>query len=151
MVSAGAKAPDFELADVDGKPVRLTSLLSSGPVLLAFFKVTCPVCQYTFPFLERVGGSGRVLGISQDSPEDTHEFRRTFAVTVPTVFDLAPAYRISNAYGITNVPSLFLIEPDGTVALAGSGFSRLDLETVAARLGAPIFREHEQVPEFRPG
>lgn len=34
---ARQKAPDFSLADTDGKQVALHDLLARGPVLLAFF------------------------------------------------------------------------------------------------------------------
>jgi cytochrome oxidase Cu insertion factor (SCO1/SenC/PrrC family) len=36
-VAAAKKAPDFTLADTDGKPVALHDLLKNGPVILAFF------------------------------------------------------------------------------------------------------------------
>jgi hypothetical protein len=34
----GAKAPDFELPDPAGEPVRLAGLLSRGPVVLSFYR-----------------------------------------------------------------------------------------------------------------
>jgi peroxiredoxin Q/BCP len=36
-LKVGDKAPDFTLPDTDGKPVRLSRLLESGPVVLAFY------------------------------------------------------------------------------------------------------------------
>jgi peroxiredoxin len=151
MLAVGSKAPDFELAGIDAEPIRLSAVAAAGPVLLAFFKVSCPVCQYTLPFLERLARSASVLGISQNERPDAAEFRRAFGITFPMAFDFAPAYTVSNAYGITHVPSLFLVEADRTVSLAGSGFSRRDLETIALRFDAALFRPDEQVPEFRPG
>jgi peroxiredoxin len=152
MLSAGMKAPEFELLDTEQNVVRLSSLISGSPVLVAFFRITCPTCHYTFPFLQRLARSVRVLGISQDEPNATAEFRRAFGIDFPIVFDRAPAYSSSNSYGITNVPSLFLIEPDGTIAVASSGFSRQDLQSVAARCGgAEVFGAGEAVPDFRPG
>ena len=47
-------APQFDLPGLAGDRTSLPDLLVSGPVLLAFFKVTCPTCQLTFPFLERL-------------------------------------------------------------------------------------------------
>jgi len=37
LISPGELAPDFELKDVDGNPVRLSALLGK-PVLLAFLR-----------------------------------------------------------------------------------------------------------------
>ena len=39
----GKTAPDFTLTTTDGKSVNLQELLRRGPVVLAFFKVSCPV------------------------------------------------------------------------------------------------------------
>src|SRR6185369_11099268 len=89
-IDPGSRAPEFQLATLhdDEAPVTLSSLLAAGPVLLAFFKVTCPVCQMTFPFLERLHAAGfRVYGISQDDPEHTHEFNWEFGITFPTLLD----------------------------------------------------------------
>ena len=68
---------------------RLQDLIANGPVLLAFFKITCPVCQLTFPFLERLHTAGTlpIYGISQNDAEDTREFNQHFGVTFPTLLD----------------------------------------------------------------
>jgi peroxiredoxin Q/BCP len=36
-LKVGDKAPDFTLADTEGKSVKLSELLEKGPVILAFF------------------------------------------------------------------------------------------------------------------
>ena len=36
-LKVGDRAPDFTLPDTDGNPVALSSLLASGPVILAFY------------------------------------------------------------------------------------------------------------------
>jgi hypothetical protein len=41
-LTAGAKAPDFELKAMDGKRFVLRDELIHGPIVLAFFKVSCP-------------------------------------------------------------------------------------------------------------
>ena len=86
-LDAGVMAPDFTLPTVDGKQVSLNDALKKGPVLLAFFKVSCPVCQYAFPFFERVFQSNRgdnvtVLGVSQDNAKKTKAFLKEYGVTL---------------------------------------------------------------------
>ncbi|MGH9611943.1 MAG: peroxiredoxin family protein [Bryobacteraceae bacterium] len=155
MLKSGVQAPSFELPDLDGKSRSLDEMLADGmPLLLAFFKVSCPVCQLAFPFLERMAGGGgvRFVAISQDDAAATQKFHQRFSVTFPTLLDSARAgYPASNAFQITNVPSLFLIEPDGAISLAISGFSRRDLEALGKRSGAPPFRPDEHVPEWKAG
>jgi len=36
-LKVGDRAPDFTLPDTDGQPVALSTLLKTGPVILAFF------------------------------------------------------------------------------------------------------------------
>ncbi len=154
MLGAGAKAPEFRLEDLDGRAHSLKEMLARGPVLLAFFKVSCPVCQYTFPYLERLheagGGAVQIVGVSQDKARDTRSYNEEFGVTFTTLLD-ASGYPASNAYGLTSVPSLFLVEQDGTISLSTTGFSKKDLEALGERLGVAAFQAGERVPEFRPG
>ena len=159
MLAAGSRAPEFELHDLSGAPQSLAAILGRGPALLAFFKVSCPVCQFTFPFLERLyQGAGRekaavqIIGVSQDKPGATREFNDEFGVSFPTLIDDAgKGYPVSNGFGLTTVPSLFLIEPDGSVSNSTSGFSKRDLEELGHRMGVAPFRPGERVPEQRPG
>ena len=53
-LEAGTQAPQFELPAMDGSRFSLQDALTRGPVVAAFFKISCPVCQYAFPFLERI-------------------------------------------------------------------------------------------------
>jgi peroxiredoxin len=154
MLEAGARAPAFQLKDLKGTTVSLDEILLKGPALLAFYKIGCPVCQLTFPYLERLaaGSSIQVIGISQDDLGATEGFNQRFGVTFPTLLDQAKeSYPASNAFGITNVPSLFLVEPDGHIASASSGFSKRDLEALGGRAGVIPFRMGENVPEWKAG
>jgi peroxiredoxin len=163
-VNAGQTAPGFSLKDLDGNGYSLEELLRRGPMLTAFFKISCPVCQFTFPFLQRLYeryGSEDVtfLGISQDDPKAAAGFAKQYGITFPIALDeKEKGYPASNAYGLTNVPTVFLIEPDGTVRVSSMGFVKNDLEQIAATLAerrkiapAALFRANESVPANRPG
>ena len=162
-IVAGNKAPAFSLKDSNGKDYSLPSLLEKGPVVAAFFKVSCPVCQFTFPFLERLhqryGKSATFLGISQDDAKATRKFTEEYGATFPMSLDESSKnYPASNAYGLTNVPSVFLIEPGGTISTVCNGFDKKGLEEIAASLGerqhiaaAPLFRADERIPDHKPG
>jgi peroxiredoxin len=159
---AGAKAPAFALQSTDGKKSSLADALKKGPVVAAFFKVSCPTCQFTAPFLERLhetyGGEKFTLwGISQDDARDTREFCQEFEIEFPALID-ENGYPISNQYGITNVPTVFLIAPDGRIQESCVGFSKKDLEKIAAAAAratsAPttsFFKPGEVIPDFKPG
>ena len=161
-IVAGNIAPEFSLKGMDGKNYSLGALLERGPVVAAFFKISCPVCQFTFPFLERMfkryGGEGvTFLGISQDDARSTKEFAAEYGVSFPIALD-EKGYPASNAYALTNVPTIFLIEADGTVGVSSMGFDKKDLETIASKLAergkiapAALFRPDEKVPANKPG
>ncbi len=161
-IVAGKSAPGFSLKGLDSKEYSLGTLIERGLVVAAFFKISCPVCQFTFPFLERLyrryGGEGvTFLGVSQDDARSTKEFVSAYGVTFPMVLD-EKGYSVSNAYGLTSVPTIFLIEPDGTVRVSSAGFDKKDLEAIARELAerrrvvpAALFRPDEKVPENKPG
>lgn len=161
-IAVGHAAPGFTLKSLDGKKYALAKLLEKGPVVAAFFKISCPVCQFTFPFLQRLaewhaGETATVIGVSQDDARGTKEFIREYGVTFPTLLD-DPGYPVSNAYGLSMVPTILLIEPDGKVKVSCMGFDKADLEKIAAELSQrrkivsePLFRSNEVVPAQKPG
>jgi peroxiredoxin len=151
MLAEGTGAPDFQLGNW-----RLSEALRRGPVLLAFFKISCPTCQLTFPFLQRLAdqaglGTPQLAAVSQDDSKGTAQFQQRFGPSGPALLDEAPAYRASNLYQVRNVPTLYLIESDSTISMAVAGFSKAALETLGERFGVTPFREGEQVPVLRPG
>jgi peroxiredoxin len=154
MLGAGDTAPDFQLQDMFGKQRSLRDFTAGKPVLLAFYKGSCPVCQYTFPFLERLSKSDslEVVGISQDDLETTRQFCAAYGITFPTLLDEARrGYVVSNAFAISYVPSLFLVEPGGRISLAENGFSKRDLEAVGRIAGIEPFHSGERIPDFKAG
>lgn len=162
-IVAGNIAPGFSLKALDNKDYSLATLMGRGPVVAAFFKISCPVCQFTFPFLERLykrygGDCVTFLGVSQDDARATSKFAKEYGVTFPMVIDDEDGYVVSNAYGLTTVPTIFLIDSDGTVKISCMGFDKKDLESIAANLAerkkialAPLFRPDEVVPVNKPG
>ena len=161
-ILTGQKAPGFSLRDANGQTFSLKDALQKGPVVAAFFKSSCPVCQFTFPFLERLyktygGKNATIWGISQDDARDTKEFCAEYGVTFPVLLD-EEGYPASNQYGLTNVPTFFLIDSDGTVKVSCLGFGKLEIEQIASELAsrqgrppAPVFLPSEVVPLQKPG
>jgi peroxiredoxin len=159
---AGVLAPPISLTSVNGQKLSLAEALKKGPVVAAFFKVNCPTCQFTFPFLERmyetyVDSKITFWGISQNDAPDTREFSQEYGIKFPLLVD-DDGYPTSNQYGLTNVPSIFLISPDGTIEGSSVGFAKADLEKIAAEAAhatgkpaASLFRPGEVIPDYKPG
>jgi peroxiredoxin len=154
LPDAGSRAPDFRLARLDGGEMSLADIAANGPALLVFFKITCPVCQMTLPFLERIHASGSlpIYGISQNDAEDTREFMQEFGVSFPMLLDSEDAdFPASNAYGISSVPTMFLVERDGTLSRALEGWQKAEMDRLGALAGMAIFRPGDNVPAWKAG
>jgi len=162
-LTAGTSAPDFKLQTMDGNQFSLRDALANGPVVAAFFKISCPVCQYAFPFLERIykahgGKKVAIVGVSQNEKKDTAAFVKEYGVTFPILLDDIKTYPASNAYGLTNVPSIFWIGQDGEIEISSVGWDKKEIEEINRKAaefngeGAkPVFRSDDQVPDYRPG
>lgn len=162
-LAEGVKAPDFSLPSLDGGKFSLKEALQRGPVVAAFFKISCPVCQYTFPFLERLrkaygAEKAAIVGISQDDKANTAAFLKEYGITFPTLLDDPAGYAVSNAYGLTNVPTWFFIEPDGEIKISSVGWVRADVEALNRRLADAdktairrLFLPKDDVRDYRPG
>jgi len=163
MLSAGTTAPDFTLPGMDGKQFSLHQALARGPVVLAFFKVSCPICQFAFPFIERIyKAHGKdnmtIVGISQNGHKETAAFVKEYGLTFPILLDDAKTYPVSNAYRLTNVPTVFWVAQDGSIEIASIGWLRKDIEAINLRAAhaddatlVPVFGSNEDIPEFRAG
>lgn len=153
MLKAGQTAPDFTLERLEGGRVSLREILEQGPAAVVFFKASCPTCQLALPFLDRVrDGALPFYAISQDDAARTREFLRLFPVDLPVLLDAAAeGYPASNAYGIEFVPSLFVIEADGTISDVCEAFDRRAYQRLAERAGKAMFAPGESVPLYKPG
>jgi peroxiredoxin len=162
-LGTGIQAPLFSLPTVQGSTVSLAEALKKGPVVLVFFKVSCPVCQFSLPFLERVYQSNRdgnitVLGISQDDAAKTKAFMREYGVTFPVALDDPNGYPVSSAYGLTNVPTIFYLSQNGEVEISCVGWSKADVQAINGKLAeqrgkqpSALWRTGEDIQDFRAG
>ncbi len=159
----GTTAPDFTLPTMDGKQFSLREALVRGPVLAAFFKISCPTCQYAFPFLQRIyqahgNKTVAIVGISQNGKKDTGAFLKEYGITFPVLLDDTSSYPVSNAYRLTNVPTIFWIAQDGEIEISSVGWIRKEIEEFNQRIAQasseptkPLFRPEEQIVDFRAG
>ncbi|OGC77086.1 MAG: hypothetical protein A2145_05005, partial [candidate division Zixibacteria bacterium RBG_16_40_9] len=124
--------------------------------------INCPTCQFTFPFLENIhknyAGKGFSLwGISQNNQAETLQFAKDYKISFPLLLD-QNNYQVSYAYGITVVPTLFLIDKNQKILFSSEGFAKEDLEKlsgdIAERVGTTVvdvFAGEGSVPAFKAG
>ena len=137
-------APDFLLEDLDEKKRSLGELKKGDLLLLVFYHSGCPTCQMAMPFignLARAVKSGNVMiwGVSQDEEDESERFAQVKGLLeMPVMVDAEP-YPVSQAYGLTNVPTLFLIDSQRQIIHQSVGFASVDFvrfaQTVAKHAG----------------
>ena len=101
----------FTLTDITGTTQTFERETDGSPTLLFFFKHDCATCELTAPLVQHIHDEFsvnglRVIGISQDTAEDTATFISendlTFTVTLDTELDC------SADYGFDAVPELIV-------------------------------------------
>lgn len=128
----GAAAPDFELLQRDGTPIRLSDL-QGKVVVVNFWASWCPPCREEMPALQAISQDYAdqglvVLGVNTtytDSREDALEFINTLDLTFPILFDETGEVT-EKMYGVFGLPVTFWIKVDGTIHLIQVGPSDHD-------------------------
>lgn len=164
MIIPGSSAPPFDLAAAGAAEERLSleELTGSGPALLAFFKITCPVCALSFPLwgelARRYADQVNVVGVSQDPLAKARPWLDELGFDAP-VLDDSGGYGVSSAYDIETVPALVLVDKAGEVLAASQGWDReranawdLELAELTGRASSgPLSTDGDGRPPFRPG
>lgn len=121
----GMLPPPFELADLEGNEVSLSDFEGSV-VVLDLWATWCPPCRLEIPFLvsmyEELKDQGLVVvgvGLDQGGAPVLKPFAEENGITYPI---LVGDRSIQAAYGVTAIPTTFMIGRDGRVAGKHVGF-----------------------------
>ncbi|MBB6254848.1 peroxiredoxin-like family protein [Nitrospirillum iridis] len=113
-LKAGDELPTFRLSDPDGNTVSSADLLSSGPLVISFYRgVWCPYCnmelqalQEALPTFQELGAS--LLAISPQNPVNSRKSVRRNKLTFPILSD--PRNDVAAAFGLRFEMPDYLIE-----------------------------------------
>lgn len=92
-LKVGDTAPDFRLPDADGKPVSLSELLSSGRVILVFYRgAWCPYCNLQLNAYQRSAAdfaerNARIVAVSPQKPDMAKDMAGKNDVAFPVLTD----------------------------------------------------------------
>lgn len=151
-LATGERAPDVPFRTMEGEGTRLSEITAQGPALLAFYKVSCPVCMLALPYLERLRAAGmNVQPVTQNTAAQARQFDKDFGVRTILIDPEDDRFPASNAFDITHVPSMFLVEPDGAISWSSVGFMKKELTALGQRAGITLFGPEDQVPEAKSG
>lgn len=125
MLKNGTTAPEFKLADQDGKKHTLKSLLAAGPLILYFYPAdftpgcTKEACSFRDLQSDLLRAKLRVVGVSPQDTESHKRFAEKHDLNFPLLAD--PDKRVVNAYDVDGPLGLgvrrgtYLIGQDGTI------------------------------------
>ena len=130
----GKLAPDFELLDLDGKPIRL-SHLKGQPVMINFWATWCPPCREEIPLIEEVRVQFPDLVILAVDADESESTVRAFVQTnqITTIVLLDPGSIINDRYYVEGLPTSYFIDNNGVIRSAQIGV--LSKESLLDHLG----------------
>ncbi len=124
-VKEGTQVPDFELPDQDGNAVRLSDVLTKGPVVLFWYPValsggcTTQACHFRDLGAEFDAAGAQRLGISTDPVAKQKEFAQANTFDYPLLSDesgdLARALGVKRKYITPVKRATFVIDTDRTI------------------------------------
>lgn len=103
-LKVGDRAPDFELTNAFGKPIRLSQELKKGPVIIAFYRgAWCPFCNLqlkamheSMPHFKRYGAT--LLTITPQTPDHSLGQVKKDGLPFEILSDLSDL--VTQAYGL---------------------------------------------------
>ena len=110
MIEPGQNAPDFELPDQDGNPVRLSDL-RGGPVVLYFYPkadtpgCTAQACSVRDHASDYEAAGAVVLGVSRDPVPRLRAFADKHGLGFPLLSD--EDHAVAEAYGVWVEKSMY--------------------------------------------
>ncbi len=113
------RAAEFTLKSLDGHEVQFSQFRGKY-VLLNFWATWCGPCKTEMPSLDALyqrfkSQNLEVIGISNDAfgEKVVRPFVDAHDISFPVLLD--PNLKVSYRYGVVNLPTTFLIDPDGHI------------------------------------
>ncbi len=117
VLLTGKNAMDFELKDLQGAPVRLSSFRGKI-VLLDFWATWCPPCRKELPSIEKLHRELAdkdvvVLGINDEDAGTVKGFLKKHEYTIATLMDSKK--NVHRMYGARAIPTVIVIDRNGVI------------------------------------
>ncbi|MFT5857778.1 MAG: peroxiredoxin [Verrucomicrobiales bacterium] len=125
----GEPAPDFELARLDGDPFKLRDSLGKEVVVLDFWATWCGPCIKALPdvmaAVNEFNGKGvRLIAVNQqEAANEIGQFLKAKGWDLDVVLDDNRHSPVARKFGVTGIPTTFVIGKDGKVSTMHSGYS----------------------------
>jgi len=125
MLDIGTPAPDFELLDQDGLPVRLSAFKGQSNVVLFFYPkdntlvCTLEVCAFRDAHDALMDQDAVVLGISCDPVSSHLSFSKRWGLPYQLLADpdgsVRSAYQVGRTFGLFAGRVTYVVDKDGII------------------------------------
>jgi len=130
MLALGSSAPDFELPDTSGKPVRLSDFNDSSVLVVMFICNHCPFVKHVRTRLVSLAKAYQEKGVAfvaisandarthpEDAPDRMAEIAREWELPFPYLYDESQA--VARAYRAACTPDFFVFDQHRELAYRG--------------------------------
>tara|TARA_B100000003_G_scaffold126018_1_gene112903 strand:+ start:238 stop:813 length:576 start_codon:yes stop_codon:yes gene_type:complete len=121
--------PDEKIRMINGEFSELKNYVGDGPLLLEFWTTWCPNCPKQMGYLsdiaEHFKNNGlKVLGINLNEPKIVNKVK-PYVQTKNFSYDVAidPEYKLGDYFGVNGIPTLLLVDKDGSIINRYVGYS----------------------------
>ncbi len=149
MIKIGASAPDFPMTDLAGKPVKISDYRGKV-IVLDFWATWCGPCIASMPHTQEVAKQYRdqgVIVIGACTSDERAKFDSWVAANREKYPDFifahdplekSPDRASAKLYGVGGIPQQFIIDREGRIAAAVTGYLKGEVLLDAALANAGI-------------
>jgi cytochrome c biogenesis protein CcmG/thiol:disulfide interchange protein DsbE len=138
------KAGEFSLQGLDGQTVALTDYRGKKKVVVSFWASWCGPCRRELPALaefyrkyHKDDSNFEILAISIDEDRaDAEGYASKAKLPFPVLWD--PASKAADAYSVEAIPSMFVIDSNGTIVYGSTGLDVAMEVILATQLGIDL-------------
>jgi peroxiredoxin len=138
------KAGEFSLQGLDGQTVALADYRGKKKVVVSFWASWCGPCRLELPVLadfyrkyHKDDSNFEILAISiDDDRADAEAYASKAKLPFPVLWD--PASKAADAFSVEAIPSLFVIDTNGTIIDGNTGVDTAMEVRLAMRLGIDL-------------
>lgn len=121
----------ISLTDLNRQRYRSKDIFDGSWIILDFFATDCEPCMKELPeineFVKKMMDEGKIkikgyiIATDEGSADMLKDFFKNFETVMTVLHDRYK--KMAERYGVTKLPSLFLVNPQGKIALIQIGYS----------------------------